>query len=156
MDNQKTLLQLAVGSRLIKLSRIYRREIDHRLMVFGVSDATAVPVMLIGRLGGGARQVTLAEEMGVEGPSLVRLLDQLSHAGLIERRDDPTDRRAKTVHLTPAGMDLARRIDLAMVEIRQDLFAGIADADMTACVRVFDKLAQNLQKIPMQGIEERK
>ena len=156
MDNHKTGLQLAVGSRLIKLSRLYRREIDHRLTVFGVSDATAVPVMLIGRLGGGTRQVALAEEMGVEGPSLVRLLDQLSHAGLIERRDDPTDRRAKTVHLTPVGMNLAHKIDLAMIEIRNDLFAGVADADMAACIRVFDTLSKNLHKPPVHGSEEEK
>lgn len=153
MNEHRNELQVAVGRRLIKLSRLYRCEIDHRLTALGVSDATAVPVLLISRLTGAPRQVAIAEEIGVEGPSLVRLLDQLAHAGLIERHDDPTDRRAKTVHLTAAGIDLAHRIEQVMVEIRRELFAGASDADMAACIRVFDVLAENLHSKPLQRNE---
>ncbi|MES2000642.1 MAG: MarR family transcriptional regulator [Pseudomonadota bacterium] len=154
MDKYRRELQFTVGSKLVKLARLYRREIDRRLTIFGVSDATAVAVMLIGRLGDGVRQVGIAEEMGVEGPSLVRLLDQLSHAGLIERRDDPTDRRAKTVHLTGSGVKLAHQIELAMTEIRNELFAGVSDNDLTACIRVFDALGQSLDSTPSPGTNE--
>lgn len=148
MDIDRNQLQLSVGSKLVKLARVYRREIDRRLSGLGVSDATAIAVMLIGRLGAGVRQVAIAEEMGVEGPSLVRLLDQLAQTGLIERRDDPTDRRAKTVHLTAVGSELAQQIELAMTHIRNDLFVGVSEADMTACIRVFDTLEQTLQATP--------
>jgi MarR family transcriptional regulator for hemolysin len=56
---------------------------------------SALPVLHIARSGGGMRQGHLAEELGVEGPSLVRILDQLCAAGLVERRDDPKDGRPR-------------------------------------------------------------
>lgn len=151
MNKYRSELQLNLGGKLVKLARLYRREIDKRLTVFGVSDATAIPVMLIGRLGDGVRQIALAEEMGVEGPSLVRLLDQLSRAGLIERRDDPDDRRAKALHLTAAGARLAHEVESALVDIRMALFAGISEEDMVACIRVFDALEQTLHGSPASG-----
>ncbi len=153
MNKYRSELQLNLGGKLVKLARLYRREIDKRLTVFGVSDATAIPVMLIGRLGDGVRQIALAEEMGVEGPSLVRLLDQLSHAGLIERHDDPVDRRAKTLHLTTAGTRLAHDVEQALINIRTALFAGVSEEDMAACIRVFDTLGQTLQDHPAPGTD---
>lgn len=153
MDTYRSELQLNLAGKLVKLARLYRREIDKRLTVFGVSDATAIPVMLIGRLGDGVRQIALAEEMGVEGPSLVRLLDQLSHAGLIERHDDPVDRRAKTLHLTTAGIRLAHDVEQALINIRTALFAGVSEEDMAACIRVFDTLGQTLQDHPAPGTD---
>ena len=70
-----------------------------------------MPVLTIARAGNGMRQGVLAEELGVEGPSLVRILDQLCLGGLVERRDDPTDKRAKTLHLTAEGQALAAVIE---------------------------------------------
>lgn len=68
----------------------------------------------------------MAEELGVEGPSLVRVLDQLCIAGLVERRDDPRDGRAKTLHLTPEGDKLAAVIEDAVREVRAHLLSGIS------------------------------
>ena len=55
------------------------------------------------------RQKELATALSIEGPSLVRLLDNLERRGLIERREDETDRRARGIYLTRAGRDLAVR-----------------------------------------------
>lgn len=100
---------MAMTANLMVLSRAYRSAADKALADFGLSQATAWPVILTGRLGDGVRQGALAEALGVEGPSLVRVLDQLVAAGLIERREDPQDRRARTLHLTPAGQSCANR-----------------------------------------------
>ena len=56
---------------------------DLRLMA-----ATAWPVIIVGRLVNGVCQGALAEALGVEGPFLVRVLDQLVAANLMERRED--------------------------------------------------------------------
>ncbi len=103
----------------------------------GLSDARAAPLIWVGRLGGGVRQVTLAGHIGIEGPSLVRLLDQLEAAGLVERRDDPEDRRAKTIWLTPEGQALTRRVEHVLMELRERRLQGISDADVAAALRVF-------------------
>ncbi|MFQ6748386.1 MarR family transcriptional regulator, partial [Bordetella pertussis] len=79
-----------------------------------------------------------------EGPSLVRVLDQLVAAGLIERREDPQDRRARTLHLTPAGQSLREQVENVLVQLRRQLFQGIADSDLETCLRVFDSLKSAL------------
>src|SRR5579859_8293089 len=104
------------ASLFAKTARLYRREINHALEAYGLSDATAMPVMYIGRLGDGVRQGALAEELGIEGPSLVRVIDLLTAAGLVERHEDPSDRRAKTLHLTSTGEALRQQIEDVLTE----------------------------------------
>ncbi len=106
----------------------------------GLSEARAAPLIWVGRLGGGVRQVVLAAHIGIEGPSLVRLLDQLEAAGLLERRDDPEDRRAKTIWLTPEGEALTERVEHVLMELRERLLQDISDADIAATLRVFQAL----------------
>ncbi|WP_165184524.1 MarR family winged helix-turn-helix transcriptional regulator [Caulobacter soli] len=122
---------------LLRLARIYRREVNRILVEHHLSDARALPVLYIARSGGGMRQGHLAEELGVEGPSLVRVLDQLCAAGLVERRDDPKDGRAKTLHLTPEGDALAVIIEDAIQDLRTRFLADVSTEDLAAAVRVF-------------------
>jgi MarR family transcriptional regulator for hemolysin len=122
---------------LLRLARIYRREVNRVLVEHNLSDARALPVLYIARSGGGMRQGHLAEELGVEGPSLVRILDQLGVAGLVERRDDPKDGRAKTLHLTPEGDAMAVVVEEAIQDLRTKLLKTISTDDLAAAVRVF-------------------
>jgi MarR family transcriptional regulator for hemolysin len=122
---------------LLHLSRSWRRRVDEAVAEFGLSDSTAWALVQIRRNGQGARQGAVAEALGIEGPSVVRLLDQLCEAGLVERRGDRADRRAKTVHLTEAGAALAARIEEVLDDLRPLLLAGVSDSDLEACLRVF-------------------
>ena len=133
----RLLDQRVFTSTLLRLARIYRREVNRALAEHGLSDARALPVLHIAREGGGMRQGHLAEELGVEGPSLVRILDQLCAAGLVERRDDPKDGRAKTLHLTPEGDALAVVVEDAIQELRVRFLANVSDEDLAATVRTF-------------------
>jgi len=125
---------------LILLARVYRQEVNRSLVAYGLSDAQAVPVLHIARSGGGLRQHQLAEEIGIKGPSLVRLLDQLCAHGLVERRDDDLDRRAKTLHLTTAGEALAARVEAVVAEIRRRLLADVDDADLATTLKVIEHI----------------
>ena len=53
--------------------------------------------------GPASTQQALAQQMGYDKTRLIALLDELAAAGLIERRPDPDDRRARIVALTDAG-----------------------------------------------------
>ena len=134
-------------AELLRLARLYRREVDRRIAEHGLSEARAIPVLHIAR-SGGMRQGALAEELGMEGPSLVRLLDQLCLAGLVERRDDPTDRRAKTLHVTDAGRDLAAKLERLLEDVRANLLGGVSDADLAATVRTFSALKAAVETTP--------
>ncbi len=123
-------------TRLVRVARLYRLAVDEALGGLGLSDALALPVVLLGRRPEGMRQNLLAYELGVEGPSLVRLLDRLMRDGLVERREDPTDRRAKIVTLTDQGQDFSRRASKALDAYRAQLLTGVADADIEAVRRL--------------------
>ncbi|GAB3088089.1 MarR family transcriptional regulator [Bordetella muralis] len=131
---------MATTASLMVLSRAYRSVADNALSEYGLSQATAWPVILTGRLGDGVRQGALAEALGVEGPSLVRVLDQLVSSGLIERREDPNDRRARTIHLTPDGHALREQVEGVLVKLRREIFRDVSHDDLQACLRVFDTL----------------
>lgn len=141
-------LQRALTAQLFQASRQWRRVAERELEAFGISEACAAPLLWTGRLGGGVRQVTLAAYVGIEGPSLVRLLDQLAGSDLIERRDDPTDRRAKTIWLTAKGEGLAARIEDVLVDVRADVLAGIGKADLEAALRVLKAFGEVCVRAP--------
>lgn len=127
-------------SMLPQVARAYRAAVDKVAAEYGLSQATGLPVLIMGRLGEGVRCGVLAERLGVEPSSLVRVTDHLIDVGLVERRDDPVDRRAKTLHLTTEGAHRAAGMEEALVPFRRKLFANIAEDDVYACLRVLNGL----------------
>lgn len=136
MPNIHDLRQSVTGG-LVRVARQWRRASHHVISGYGVSEACAAPLLMIGRLGEGVRQGTLAEYVGIEGPSLVRLLDQICQAGLARREDDPADGRAKTIWLTDAGRAVRAQIEDALVILRAEKLKGVSAADLAATLRVF-------------------
>ncbi len=134
--NSSNTLQRVFTANLLTTGRQWRRVVDVALSSHGVSEAVAAPLLWIGRLGGGVRQVVIATYVGIEGPSLVRLIDQLESMDLVIRKDDPTDRRAKGLWLTPEGEKLASRMEEALDELRGKILANVDPADIEAAVRV--------------------
>lgn len=144
---------MTIGFSMPVIQRAYRAAADRAVAPIGVSQALAWPLVLIERLGDGVRQGVLAERLGIEAPSLVRSLDQLVDGGFIERREDPLDRRARTLHVTPAGAQACARIETMLQSLRAELYEGVPDEDIAACLRVFGVLEQRLgcAVAPMPG-----
>ena len=136
---------------LLRLARVYRREVNRTLAAHGLSDAKALPVLHLMRLGEGVRQGVLADDMGIEGPSLVGLLDPLCAQGLIERRPDPQDGRAKTLHLSDEGRTLAKVIERTVDDLRTRLMADVATADLEVALRVMSAFETALDKTEAQA-----
>ncbi|APA87813.1 winged helix DNA-binding protein [Paraburkholderia sprentiae WSM5005] len=131
-------LRRTVSSTLVVAARKWRRTSHGVLAAFNVSEACATPLLTASRLGSAVRQVTLADHVGIEGPSLVRLLDQLCAAGLMRRDEDPEDRRAKTVVLTDEGRAVTAKMEEELVTLRAQALKGVSRDDLEAALRVFD------------------
>lgn len=130
-------LWLTYTHALLLSGRQWRRLANSTTDAHGVSEAKALPLVLIGRLGGEPRQNALAEAVGIEGPSLVRLLDQLEAAGLVTRKEDTTDRRAKVLSLTDTGRSVVARIEADLDRLRKAVFSKVSASDLEASLRVF-------------------
>ncbi len=135
MSNLDTLRR-TVSSTLVVAARKWRRTSHDVLAAFNVSEACATPLLTASRLGSAVRQVTLADHIGIEGPSLVRLLDQLCAAGLMRRDEDPEDRRAKTVVLTEEGRVVTAKMEEELVTLRAQALKGVSRSDLEATLRV--------------------
>ncbi|UFH49465.1 MarR family winged helix-turn-helix transcriptional regulator [Pseudomonas sp. KNUC1026] len=129
-------LQQIITSGTVTASRHWRRICQNVLANYGITEACAVPLLVILRLGDGVRQVTVAHASGMESPSLVRLLDQLCAQGFVLRTEDPADRRAKALSLTAEGRRLAEAIEGELVRLRKGVFKQIDPADLEAAQRV--------------------
>lgn len=117
--------------------RLWKKMSRHVVAGHGVTEAQAIPLVWIGRMGENVHQNVLADRCGLEGASLVRLLDDLQKAELVTRTPDPNDRRANLLRLTPSGKATAGEIETAMDRFREDLLAKAAPADVEAALRVF-------------------
>lgn len=132
------------GFRVARIARRLRQAVDSELRTFGLTEATWRPLAYVGRLGGGVRQKELATALSIEGPTLVRLLDNLERRGLIERREDETDRRARGIYLTRAGRELAVRVAKVGTEVQTRALAKVSPADLETCQRVLDQIEREL------------
>lgn len=133
-----TLMQLSMA--LMQVSRAYRAAADKCIAGYGMSQAKAWPLVMIGRLGEGVRPGAVADALGMDASSLVRIFDQLIEAGLVVRVEDANDRRAKTLHLTENGRARAAELETALNAARRRLFAQIDPTDVHACMRVLQGL----------------
>lgn len=140
------------GFRLVGLSRRWRQQVDEAVAAVGVSDATWSPLFHLDRLGGGLTQRELAAHIGLDGSSLVRLLDILEGQGLVERRTEPDDRRARRLYLTPAGVDRVNAIMERLMPREDDMLRDLDDDELTVLLGAFEKIEARIRA--MADIEE--
>jgi len=117
--------------RLSRLTRRWRQVLDLEVQSAGLTEATWRPLLHLHLLGDGIRQKDLAASVGIEGPSVVRLLDTLVAKGLIQRSEDAGDRRAKLLRLTPEGLLVVARIQETVRELDSELLTPFTADEIT-------------------------
>ncbi|MDN5001556.1 MarR family winged helix-turn-helix transcriptional regulator [Bradyrhizobium sp. GCM10027634] len=147
MAPSQGLIHGEIGRLIARLARIWRRESDQALSDHGLSYATAIPLLVLSRHGESVRQGVLADELGIEGPSLVRLIDLLEVEGLVERREDPTDRRAKTLHLTKAGEAKVEETNRVLRRVRASLLKDIAPEQLAITFETLQRIEQRASQL---------
>jgi MarR family transcriptional regulator for hemolysin len=146
----QTLIQLT--ATLTHASRAYKSMADKVASQYSLSQATALPVLILGRLGqDSVRPGVLADALGLEPSSLVRVIDLLIEHGLVERHDDPQDRRARILQLTEDGRTRAAQMEEALLPFRRSVFAGVAASDIDACLRVLTSIQARIGKPESTG-----
>jgi DNA-binding MarR family transcriptional regulator len=113
--------------QLVETSRLLRTYVEQRARQHGTTRAQW-GVMSRLRRQEGLNQAALAEQLDLQPISLARLLDRLQSQDLIERREDPADRRAYRLFLTRTGRALVDDLDTVRTEIAHEIL-GEAEED---------------------------
>jgi MarR family transcriptional regulator for hemolysin len=116
----------------------WRLALDRRLRPLGLTRATWLLLVHVRKLDAPS-QSDLADALGIEGPSVVRLVDRLAAEGLVERRVGD-DRRVRTVHLTARGEALSAEIWRVAGHLRKELLRDIPLADVEATLGLLERL----------------
>ncbi|CAI8920448.1 MarR family transcriptional regulator, transcriptional regulator for hemolysin [Pseudomonas sp. IT-P44] len=134
------------GMQLAQMSRGWRAELDRRLAGLGLSQARWLVLLHLARFDDAPTQRELAQSVGVEGPTLARLLDSLESQGLVQRQAVLEDRRAKKIVLCAPALPLIEQIETIATQLRHELFDGVDEADLKVCMRVHGHILANLEK----------
>jgi MarR family transcriptional regulator, transcriptional regulator for hemolysin len=132
------------------VARMLRTYADQEAAQFGTTRAQWVVLARLDR-SEGLKQSELAEMLDLQPISLTRLLDKLCESGLIERRADPIDRRAKRLFLTPAARPLLEKLGDLGEELMGTALSGVDRESVEQMIEKLGLVKENLR----QAIQQR-
>jgi MarR family transcriptional regulator for hemolysin len=135
-----TDLQFAFTRKMTFVVGKWIKHLNDEFRVIDQSQARWTALFWVASASKALKQRELADLIGVQGPTLARLLDRMEADGLIERRAAPGDRRAKTIYLTEAAKPMILQLARMSEGIRTELLSGIDPAELRTCISVFDRL----------------
>jgi MarR family transcriptional regulator for hemolysin len=134
------------GTLVAHTARQWRRAVDRDLQAYGLTEATWLPLLHLARAIAPMRQKDLAAALALDNSSVVRLLDALEDAGMIERRADAADRRAKGLVPTKRGRATAAKVETVSARIRAELLRDVTASDIATATRVLDHICLRLNE----------
>jgi MarR family transcriptional regulator for hemolysin len=126
------------------VARLTKTVADQRVRVLGMTRAQWAVLSRLDR-NQGLKQAELAEMLDLAPISLTRLVDRLCKSGLVERRADPGDRRAKRLFLTPKARPVIDRLSQVGERLMSDALAGTSDATLAASMEHLESVRNNLR-----------
>jgi MarR family transcriptional regulator, transcriptional regulator for hemolysin len=131
------------GFLLKDLSRLYVQRFEQRAAVHGLTLPQCKALVYLAT-NEGISQVQLAERTDIEPMSLVRILDHMESEGLVERRNDPADRRARCLYLKSKAKPLVDEIWRWSESTLREALAGIPKRQSDLAISVLEKIHANL------------
>ncbi|HUZ32751.1 MAG TPA: MarR family transcriptional regulator [Xanthobacteraceae bacterium] len=131
------------------VARLLRTYANYRAAQFGITRAQWAVLVRVDREEG-LNQSELADTLDLQPITLTRLLDKLCDGGLIERRPDPDDRRAKRLFLTPAAHPLLEQLRVLGEETMTDALSGLDHASIDQMIGELSAVKENLRRLIQQ------
>jgi MarR family transcriptional regulator, transcriptional regulator for hemolysin len=128
------------SNALHSTARASRLAMDRRLKGLGVSQAGWMTIAAVAKAQRPLSQSDLAEHLGVEGATMVSMIDRLVKAGLVLREPSTEDRRVKRVLLTEAGNRAFEQVKTEAAALRKELLAGIQPEKLESATELLEQL----------------
>lgn len=136
----------SVGFLVSDVARLLRRNFNRRAEQLGLSQAQWRALAYLS-LEEGVNQVTLADRLEIQPITLVRLIDHLQEAGLVDRRPDPDDRRAQRLYLTAAAEPVLERMWALAAESKAEVLARFTKAEQDQLVALLQRMKATLLEL---------
>lgn len=133
-------LEERFSNALHSTSRSWRQAVDRRLKYLGVSQASWMTIAFAAKAGTPLSQSELADRLGVEGATMVAMVDRLVKAGMVMREASTTDRRIKRVVLTSAGLQIYEKVKAEATALRRELLANTDPKKLLAATELLEGL----------------
>jgi len=133
----------SVALKLSVVARQLRVTFDQSAEACGLTRAQWHLIAVVAR-NPGATQRTIAEALEVREITAGRLVDRLCDEGYLQRDENPSDRRAYSVYLTPRAQPLLDALDELAKVHEEWIFAGFAPEDLEKLDALLDGIARNL------------
>jgi MarR family transcriptional regulator for hemolysin len=143
-----TDLEERFSNALHSTSRAWRQAVDRRLKFLGVSQASWMTIALAAKSRSPLSQSELADRLGVEGATMVAMVDRLVKAGLVVREASTTDRRVKRVVLTGAGQQIYEKVKTEAAALRKELLANTDRKKLSAATELLETLQGIIETKP--------
>jgi DNA-binding MarR family transcriptional regulator len=136
---------LDIGQLLVQLTRQFQLELFERLVAAGLEDARISHAHVTAYIkADGSRLTELAGQARMTLPAMSELVDDLQRLGIVDRRPDPSDGRAKLICLTEAGWEATRTAQHAIGEIEARYVEIVGAERFEAAARTLDELVREL------------
>jgi MarR family transcriptional regulator for hemolysin len=141
-------LEERFSGALHNASRAWRQALDRRLKYLGVSQASWMTIAVTAKAREPLSQSELAHSLGVEGATMVAMVDRLVKAGLVTREPSATDRRVKRVVLTADGGLLYDKVRTEAAAFRKQVLANIDPKKLLAATEFLEGLQGIINTVP--------
>jgi MarR family transcriptional regulator, transcriptional regulator for hemolysin len=138
-------LDRSFGFLLHDIARLVRKRYEQRARPLGLTRAQWQVLAHLQRHEG-INQSGLAELLEIEPITIARLLDRMEEAGLVERRADPADRRARRLFLTERARPMLERGRALGDEVRAEAFAGLGPTERESLIDMLLRVRGNLSE----------
>ena len=129
-------------------SRSWRQAVDRRLKYLGVSQASWMTIAIAAKASTPLSQSELADRLGVEGATMVAMVDRLVRAGLVVREASATDRRVKRVVLTAGGLAVYEKVKSEAEALRKQLLAHVDAKQLKVATELLETLRGIIEAQP--------
>jgi MarR family transcriptional regulator for hemolysin len=141
-------LEERFSDALHSTSRSWRQAVDRKLKYLGVSQASWMTIAIAAKARSPLSQSELADKLGVEGATMVAMIDRLVKAGLVNREASTTDRRVKRVVLTLAGIKIYDKVKAEAAALRRDLLANTDQKKLLLATELLEGLQGIIDQQP--------
>ena len=124
MCDSPTTIRQGFAFLIHDISKLLNRHYDQRIRIHGISRTQWTLLTYLSRQEG-ISQTKLAEYMSLAPMTLTRQIDQLEEMKLLERRNDPNDRRTNLIFLSAKSQELMEEMHKAAVEIKEKSLSGL-------------------------------